>query len=60
LAGLDEINHFILIAGVVHIGMARDPDGAAIGGLALQRIAQLPLEIVQLGSLLDHNSGSFK
>ena len=55
LAALDEVNHLVVIAAGVDVGMARNFDRTRIQRLALQRLAQLLFEQVCLLSLCTHH-----
>ena len=59
LAALNKINHLILIAAAVDVGMSGNLDGMRVGGLALQRVAQLSFELVGLRRLLNRHSVYF-
>ena len=54
LAGLDEIDHLVLVAAGVNIRVPRDRHGARVQRLVLQRIAHLLFKAFRFGSLLNH------
>src|SRR6185503_7575308 len=58
LTAFDEIDRIVMIASGVDVGMARNLDCATIERLALQRTAQLTLELVCLWGLLNHFQAS--
>ena len=54
LAGLNEIDHLVLVAAGVNIRVAPDRHGARVQRLVPQRIAHLLFEAFRFGSLLNH------
>jgi hypothetical protein len=56
LAGLNEIDHLVLVAAGVNIRVPRDRHSARVQRLVLQRIAHLLFEPFRFGSLLNHGS----
>jgi hypothetical protein len=60
LSALDEVNHLVLIAARVYVGMARDFDRMGIQRFALERIAQLLFELVGVRRLLNGHRVSFQ
>jgi len=60
LPALDEVDHLVLIATGVDVGVSRNLDGARIHRLALQRIEQLLFELICLRSLSNHDRVPFR
>ena len=56
LAGLNEIDHPVLVAAGVNICVARDRHSTRFQCLVPQRIAHLLFEPFRFGSLLNHGS----
>jgi len=57
---LDKVNHLVLIAAAVDVGVPGSLDGASIHGLALQLIAQWYFELAGLRRLLNRHHVSFR
>ena len=56
LAGLDEIDHLVLVAAGVNIRVPRERHRTRAQRLVLQRIAHLLFKAFCFGSLLNHGS----